>query len=91
MPRREDEAVTVGPTRLRGIVPHVASPKHVRHGRRPHGQSRVAGVGFLHTVDRKEANGVDAKLVELVRTQTGLRSRSCVLQVQGISPPHEWI
>ena len=64
--RGQHEPVAIAPLRIRGIVPHVSRPQHVRHWRRTHGQPGVPGVRALHCIDAERANGVDAQLVDLV-------------------------
>ena len=60
------EAVAVRPLGVARIVPQMLLPKHIGHGRGPHGQARVARVGLLHGIDRKDTNGIDGEIAELV-------------------------
>ena len=59
MARREDEAITVGPGRIRRVVAQEPGPQHVGRRSRAHGQAGVAGVRLLHGVHREETDGVD--------------------------------
>ena len=61
--RGQDEAVTVGPRRIRWIMLQVATPERPRHGCSTHGHPRVATVRCLHHVSREEAQRVDGELV----------------------------
>ncbi len=60
----QDKAVAVEPRRVRRVVLEKARPQHVRHGRGAQRQARMAAVGLLHGVDRKEAQGIYAQRVE---------------------------
>ncbi len=60
----EHEAVTVGPLGVGRVEAQVAREQRVRHGGGAHGHARVAGLGFLHAVDGKKADGFDAALFE---------------------------
>ena len=85
--RGQHKAVPIGPGGLGRIVLQKARPEHIRHRRGPHGHPRMAGVGFLDAINGKKADGVDAKLVELRRTETGIRGYRSSLTFQAISPP----
>ncbi len=50
-------------------MPQVARPQHVRHRRGAHRQPRMPAVGFLHGVHGEEADGIDGKLIEIIRIQ----------------------
>ena len=67
MPRREDEAVAVGPVRVRRVVPHRARVEHVGERGEAHRRPGVTRVRLLHGVDRERADRVDAQLVERLR------------------------
>ncbi len=62
--RGEDEAVTVGPGRIRWVVVQESGPQHVGRRGRAHGQAGVAGVRLLHSVNREETNGVDGSFFQ---------------------------
>ncbi len=54
----QHEAVAVGPFRIGRIVAQVAVPQHLGDFRHAHGRARMAGIGLLHPVHGKGANGV---------------------------------
>ena len=60
--RGEDEAVTVEPLVVLGVVGHRLAVEDVAHGRASHGKTGVTGVGLVDGIDREEANGVHAVL-----------------------------
>src|SRR3546814_11493937 len=60
----EHEAFAVGPQRLGGVVLQESLPQHVGHRRRAERQAGMAAVGLLYRVGGKEAQRVDAALVE---------------------------
>ena len=60
----EDEAVAIEPVRILRIVLQELRPERESHGGRAHRHAGVAGVGVLHRVRRKNADGVDAQVVE---------------------------
>ena len=62
--RGEDEAVAVGPGRVRGIVPQVTGEEQPDQRRQRHGRAGMTGVRALHRVHGQRADGVDAQLVE---------------------------
>ncbi len=62
--RRQDETIAVGPAGVGGIVLQEMRPQDVRHRRCAHRQARVAAIGVLHRVHRKEAQRVDARLIQ---------------------------
>ena len=64
VPARENEAVTVRPLRVARVMLQMARPEGVRHGRRPHRETRVPGVGLLNSIYGDHAYGVDTKLVK---------------------------
>jgi hypothetical protein len=45
-------------------MPKKTCPENVRHRSSPHGHPRMAAVGLLDGVDRQEADGVDAELIQ---------------------------
>ena len=51
VPRREHEAVAVGPRRVARVVPQMAAPQDVGHRRGAHGQAGMTGVRVLDRVD----------------------------------------
>ena len=63
---REHEAVAVLPVRIRRIVVEELGPDDERDVGHPHRRAGVPRLRFFDGVDREEANGVDAKLFELV-------------------------
>ena len=62
---REDKAIAVDPAGVGGIVLEEMRPQDVRHRRGAHRQARMAAVGLLHRVDRKEAQRIDAQLIQI--------------------------
>jgi hypothetical protein len=70
VPRRQHEAVTVRPIRVRRGVPEEAGPEHIGHRCRAHRRTRVAGVGLLDGVHREGPDRVDRQLVDLGRHRT---------------------
>ena len=62
---RQDEAITVGPDRIRGIVAQELLPQTVGHRRQPHGRARMSRVGLLHRIHGQGADGVDAQRIQL--------------------------
>src|SRR6185369_13159175 len=58
---REHEAIPVGPDRILRIESHYSIPERVYQRCQGHRCARMSGLGLLHCVDRKRANGVDAK------------------------------
>jgi hypothetical protein len=64
MPCGKDKSVAIPPMRVLWIVVKKASPQHVGHGRRAHGQPRMPGARLLDHVDGEKADRVDAGLIE---------------------------
>src|SRR6516164_4222907 len=60
----KDKAIASVPAGILWIVPHEAREEQVSRWRHPHRHSGVARVGLLNGVDRKDANGIDAKLIK---------------------------
>ena len=54
----EYKAVTVGPARVRRVVPQVAVPKHLGDIGHAHWGARVAGFGLLDRIDGQHADGI---------------------------------
>ncbi len=75
VPSREHEAVAIRPLGVARIVLEVPLPQHIGHGRSPHGQARVARIGLLHGIDRKDANGIDGEVAELVHALAPVLAR----------------
>ena len=61
---RQDEAVAVRPVRIVGVIVQELTPERICHRRQRHRRSWVAGVGLLHRVHGKCADGVDSDLVD---------------------------
>jgi hypothetical protein len=61
---REDEAITIGPDGIIRIEAQDAIPDRIDQRSERHRRAGVSGFGLLHRVDRKCANGVDAKLID---------------------------
>lgn len=64
VPRREDEAVPVGPVGGGGVVGHHPGPQDVGQWRQGHGRARMPGVGRLRSVHRQPADDVDRVFLE---------------------------
>ncbi len=62
--RREDEAVTAGPLRVGGVVPHHLLKDRVRGRGERHRRAGVAVADLLHRVGRQDTGGVDGTPVE---------------------------
>ncbi len=67
VPGGKDEAVTVGPGGVGGVVLEKACPQDVGRVGHAHRHTRVAGLGLLHPVHRQRADGVDAELIVVHR------------------------
>lgn len=61
MPAGEDEAVAVGPLRMRGRVVVVEEPEGRGDVGHAHGQTGMSGFGGLHAVGGEAADGVGGK------------------------------
>src|SRR4029453_689605 len=75
VPGRQDEAVTVGPIGVGGVVPQDACEEHVRQRCKRHGGAGMAGVGPLDRVHRQSADHVDGAPLELLGYRRRLRNR----------------
>ena len=60
----ENEAIAVEPRRVLGIVLQKLIPESKSRGGKAHRHARMPGVGVLHGVGRKNANGVNAQLFD---------------------------
>ena len=65
VPRRKNEPIAIGPKRIVRIEAEEAGPQCIRHGGRAHRHSGMPGVGVLHGVYRKHAEGIDAQIVDI--------------------------
>ena len=65
VPRAQDEAVAVGPLRIRRAVIHHLRVEEVGERRERHRRSRVTGVRLLDRVHRERANRVDRQLFDV--------------------------
>ena len=75
----EDEAVAVGPLRVRRVVVHHLRVEEVRERRERHRRARMAGVRLLHRVHRERADGVDRELFDVsVRHEAPRRAAAAV-------------
>lgn len=73
----QDEAIPVEPVGVLGVILHHLVVQDVPHGRAPHGQTRVSGIGLLHGIDGQESDGVHGLLHEgAVRLLQSLHGRS---------------
>src|SRR6266581_6169474 len=61
MPGGENKSVAVGPVRVLRIVAQKFLPKTVGQRRHRHRRAGMSGIGSLHGVHGKRANGVDAR------------------------------
>ncbi len=66
MPRRQYEAVTVGPFGITRVVLEKARPQDVSHGRGPHWQPRMARIGLLDGVNSQHPNGVYGFAIKII-------------------------
>ena len=73
MAARQNEAVTIHPFRIGGIISQMPGPEHVGERRQRHRCARMAGVRFLNRIHREDANGVDAQSLQ-IRVAAGRRS-----------------
>ena len=64
-----DEAITIEPRRICGIVLKVPRPEEVGKWSECHWRSRVTGVRRLHRVHRQCTDRIDAELIQLVLTR----------------------
>src|SRR5256885_3052919 len=60
----KEEAITVFPFGILGVMAKKASPQHISHRRRAKRQAGMSGLSLLHCVERKRTNGINAKLIE---------------------------
>jgi hypothetical protein len=60
----QHEAITIGPIRIVGIEAEKPLPQRVDQWCQRHWGAGVSGIGLLHGINRKRANGDDAKLIE---------------------------
>src|SRR5258708_10885994 len=58
----KNEAITIGPERIRRIVTQNFLPERVHHRCEAHRCAGMAGVCLLHSVDGKRADSVDGEL-----------------------------
>ena len=63
--RREDEAVAIGPDRILRVEPQKVLPQAIGDGRQGHRCARVPGIGRLHGVHGKGADGIDTRRIEI--------------------------
>jgi hypothetical protein len=82
VPRRQHEAVSVRPLRVRRVVAQETGEQCVSEGGQAHWRARMPGSGFFHPLHGKNSNGVDGVSLEI----------SC-LQRHGVPPvrqPRTW-
>src|SRR5437763_11284845 len=58
---RENEAISIRPHRIRGIVTQKLLPQNISHRRKCNGSAGMPGVGLLYRIDRKRADGINAE------------------------------
>src|ERR1700693_265244 len=61
----QNEAITIGPERIEGIVAKEILPERVHDRSEAHRGAGMAGVGLLDRIDGESANGIDAELIEI--------------------------
>ncbi|TML96426.1 MAG: ABC-F family ATP-binding cassette domain-containing protein [Actinobacteria bacterium] len=61
----EDEAVAIGPLRVRGAVVQHLGVEEIGERRECHRGARVPGIRLLHGVHRERADGVDRSIAEI--------------------------
>ncbi len=76
VPRRQHEAVAIGPVRIGRVVAHHAREERVGERREGHRRSRVARVRLLDGVHGQRPDRVDAELFELGAAGAGCHSPS---------------
>jgi hypothetical protein len=59
----KNEAVSIGPEWIGGIVIQEIVPQLVNHGSETHGRAGMPRIGFLHGVNGKSADGIDTELI----------------------------
>src|SRR5437867_11620581 len=80
---RENEAITIEPMRIFGVVSKKSIPQHVSHGGGSEGQAGMSRVRLLHHVHSQEADGIHAKPIELVPLRLSRRNtRILLIQLQ---------
>src|SRR5262244_3284094 len=62
---RQYETIAVRPNRILWIEAENPIPNRIDERRECHGSAGMSGVGLLHSVHRKRANGIDTQLIEL--------------------------
>ena len=73
----EDEAVAVGPVRVRRVVIHHLGVEEVRERRERHRGAGMAGVRLLHRVHRERPDRVDRELLDVSLRHEAPRSSRC--------------
>ena len=86
VPRRQHEAVAVGPDRVGRVEAQKLLPQGVDHRRHRHRRPGMAGIGLLHRVDAQGPDGVDAKLVDRPRGYRHLSSVSGKTRLTNAAP-----
>lgn len=85
MARGEDEAATVVPIGVLGVVQHDFVIEDVAHGRAPHGHPHVARVGLLHGINGQEADRVHRPLKQLAGGSLTLSCWPVAVSLSGAS------
>jgi len=61
----KNEAVSIGPVGISGIVVQKIVPERINHRGKTHGRAGVARIGLLDGIDGKSTNSVDTQLIEV--------------------------
>ena len=59
----KNKTATIEPVGICRVVVKEAIPKDICDGSRAHRHARMTAVGFLHGIDREEADGVDTEVI----------------------------
>ena len=62
-PAERTKRSRLGHSGIGGIVAQKIVPQLINDRRQPHGRAGMAGVGLLHGVNGKGADGIDAQLI----------------------------
>ena len=63
MAHRKNESITIGPTRITGVITQKPVPQAIGHRCQSHGGAGMTGVRGLYRVHRQRPNGVDTELL----------------------------
>jgi hypothetical protein len=72
VPTGQNEAITVGPVWMRGVMPPQLGEKRPAKRSKRHGRAGMTRVGRLHCIHAQASNRLDCELVELRRVPHAL-------------------